>query len=634
MPIISQIGRRSPRVRLLIAAIYAVLVLGALTMIYPFLIMLSGSTKSAVDLKEVDIIPAFLRDDEALYRKHIEGLFNESVEVMNSTYDSSVPAFGLVRAPERANRKFAGEWLAFLDDEKLPDYFIGCGSMAADITRTIPQGLREFKRYVAKRYGPEISDVNAALGTDFVGWNAFFVLPENYAPRVRMPQDTPLATALNEFKRLQPRGFLYCHSPEGFFKRQYLSSVYSRDIADYNKTHGTHYGSFEEVHLARRLPPGTVQEQADWEAFVRENLNLLWVRVDDGALPVYRGFLKAKYRDIEVLNRNYSTSYQSFSEIPLIVDPPFEGLALSDWAAVISGWKDPDTGKEYRVPANQLRVHSIEFLFRDYLQRKFGDIGVLNATLGTTFRDFMDILPPQRAAHYFSFLDSRRALRWDFATRNYKTVLDYLLFHGRGILNTAIYCSLAVLFALLVNPLAAYALSRYRMPSTYKLLLFLMMTMAFPSMVTQIPVFLMLRKLHLLNTFAALILPGLANGYSIFLLKGFFDSLPRDLYESAEIDGASEWTMFWQITMSLSTPILSVIALQAFTAAYANFMYALLICQDERMWTLMVWLYQLQERSGQAVMYASLLIAAIPTFIIFVLCQKVIMRGIVVPVEK
>lgn len=634
MAIISQIGRRSPGVRLLIGAIYAVLVLGSVTMIYPFLIMVSGSTKSAVDLKDVDIIPAFLRSDDALYRKHVEGLFNESVEVMNNTYDSAVSSFELVCPPERPNRGMAAEWMTFLESGELPGYFVGCGTMAADITRTIPQGLREFKLYVADRYGADITDVNAALGTDFVGWNAFFVLAENYTARVRMPQKTPLSTALNDFKRLQPRGNLYCHSPEGFFKRQFLSSVYSRDIADYNKAHGTHYGSYGEVHLSRRLPRGNVQEQADWEVFVRGNLNLLWVRVDGDALPVYRGFLKAKYRSIDVLNRNYGASYGSFSEVPLMDEPPFEGLALSDWAVVISGWKDPDTGKDYRIPGDQLRVHSVEFLFRDTLQKKYGDIDKLNAKLGTTFRDFMDILPPQRDAHYFSFLDSRGALRWEFMTRNYKTVLDYLFFHGRGILNTAIYCSLAVLFALLVNPLAAYALSRYRMPSAYKILLFLMMTMAFPSMVTQIPVFLMLRKLHLLNTFAALILPGLANGYSIFLLKGFFDSLPRELYESASIDGASEWTMFWRITMSLSTPILSVIALQAFTGAYANFMYALLICQDEKMWTLMVWLYQLQERSGQAVMYASLLIAAIPTFIIFVLCQKVIMRGIVVPVEK
>ncbi|MDP7400107.1 MAG: ABC transporter permease subunit, partial [Lentisphaeria bacterium] len=118
------------------------------------------------------------------------------------------------------------------------------------------------------------------------------------------------------------------------------------------------------------------------------------------------------------------------------------------------------------------------------------------------------------------------------------------------------------------------------------------------------------------------------------LLKGFFDSLPRELYESAEIDGASEWRMFWQITMSLSKPILSVVALQAFTVAYSNFMFALLICQDESMWTLMVWLYQLTTRSGDGVMYAALLIAAIPTFLIFAFCQNIIMRGIVVPSEK
>ena len=161
-----------------------------------------------------------------------------------------------------------------------------------------------------------------------------------------------------------------------------------------------------------------------------------------------------------------------------------------------------------------------------------------------------------------------------------------------------------------------------------------MATMAFPAMVTQIPSFLMLRQLHLLNTFAALILPGMANGFSIFLLKGFFDSLPRELYESAQLDGAGEWTMFWHLTMSLSKPILAVIALGAFTGAYSNFMFAFVVCQDQKMWTMMVWLYQLQSMSGRGVMYASLIIAAIPTFLIFAFCQNIIMRGIVVPSEK
>jgi multiple sugar transport system permease protein len=126
----------------------------------------------------------------------------------------------------------------------------------------------------------------------------------------------------------------------------------------------------------------------------------------------------------------------------------------------------------------------------------------------------------------------------------------------------------------------------------------------------------------------------MANGFFIFLLKGFFDSLPPELYESAEIDGANEWIKFWHITMSLSKPILAVIALTAFTQAYSAFMMALIIIPDSRMWTLMVWIYQLQSQSHLAVVYASLVIAAVPTFVVFTLCQNLIIRGIVVPVEK
>jgi len=138
----------------------------------------------------------------------------------------------------------------------------------------------------------------------------------------------------------------------------------------------------------------------------------------------------------------------------------------------------------------------------------------------------------------------------------------------------------------------------------------------------------------LLNTFAALVLPGMANGFFIFLLKGFFDSLPRELYEAADIDGAGEWTKFWTITMSLSKPILAVIALNAFRAAYSAFMMALIIIPDQKMWTLMVWIFQLWTQAHQAVVYASLVIAAIPTFLVFVFCQNIIIRGIVVPTEK
>ena len=92
--------------------------------------------------------------------------------------------------------------------------------------------------------------------------------------------------------------------------------------------------------------------------------------------------------------------------------------------------------------------------------------------------------------------------------------------------------------------------------------------------------------------------------------------------------------MFWNFTMALSKPILAVLALGAFTAAYGNFMFAFILCPDERMWTLMVFLYQFQQGGAMGLTFAALLVAAIPTFVVFVFCQNIIIRGIVVPVEK
>jgi multiple sugar transport system permease protein len=92
--------------------------------------------------------------------------------------------------------------------------------------------------------------------------------------------------------------------------------------------------------------------------------------------------------------------------------------------------------------------------------------------------------------------------------------------------------------------------------------------------------------------------------------------------------------MFWTLTMSLSKPILAVIALGAFTHAYGNFMMALVTIPDPNMWTLMVWIFQLRSQSHQAVMYASLVLAAIPTLLVFIVCQNLILRGIIVPTER
>ena len=92
--------------------------------------------------------------------------------------------------------------------------------------------------------------------------------------------------------------------------------------------------------------------------------------------------------------------------------------------------------------------------------------------------------------------------------------------------------------------------------------------------------------------------------------------------------------MFTKITIPLSLPVMAVIALHTFTAAYGSFMWALLVCQNPKMWTLMVWLSQMQQWAPTFVMFAALVLAAIPTLLVFVLCQNVIMRGIIIPTEK
>ena len=232
-----------------------------------------------------------------------------------------------------------------------------------------------------------------------------------------------------------------------------------------------------------------------------------------------------------------------------------------------------------------------------------------------------------RAALATQFIEHGRRDFWRSAFANYRLVADYLFVRGRAFLNTLILVLLTVLAHLTVNPLAAYALSRFHMRGTEKILLFLLATMAFPAAVTAIPGFLLVRDLGLLNTFAALVLPTVASGMSIFILKGFFDALPRELYEAAAIDGASEWLVFRKITLPMTTPILAVNALNSFLAAYNSWEWAFLVCQKESHWTLAVWMYQMsQQFAGQPwCVMAGFVLVSIP---------KVILRGIVLPSMK
>jgi len=377
------------------------------------------------------------------------------------------------------------------------------------------------------------------------------------------------------------------------------------------------------VHLSPTLPTHPAQ-RADWEEFVRNKLPFRYLQVDDSALPAYRAFLRARYGRLSRLNREYRTNYSTFADINLPRSLPPEGPRLLDWADFVSK----------AMPIESARARTTDNLYREHLKQKFGGVDGVNRAFGTRYATMLDAALPIYAADMVYVHRHAGELRREFMTRNYTMVLEYILLHGRAVLNTVIFVSLVILTHLIVNPLCAYALSRYNLRYSYKVLLFLLATMAFPAEISGIPNFLLLKKLHLLNTFWALILPGMAGGFAIFLLKGFFDSLPKELYEAGLIDGASEARMFFKITVPLSKPIFAVIALQSFTAAYGAFIFALLVCQNPKMWTLMVWLYELQIGAPQFVTMAALTLASIPTLLVFIFAQNVIMRGIIIPSFK
>jgi len=559
--------------------------------------------------------------------------------MMQVALQTNTPSFRHLSPPNTPTTSpLLEDWNAFLRTTPLPFYFFQPSFIYTPLSRgTIPHLLRRFKKQLQQQADGSIEQLNRLYQTDFNSWNTLILIPRNYLTKRIQPGEEAFSTALHRFTENLPPSERFPLSLEGYYQWVYLRARYPEtDLSRYNALHPIPCASWTDVPLTRTCPPKTDDaSRRDWLIFVREMINPLWVRATAQALPLYQRFLQAKYENINALNRLYRADYPTFSDIPLY-DPQNHrfGLRLADWNAFLSGWEDPQTQQRHLLPDDLIQLDSIEFRYRDYLQHRYPDLAAYNHQTGLHLTDWSQTSPPLRAALYAHFLNNRSELKKEFLTRNFLSVAEYILLHGRALINTVVYCLLSILLALIVNPLAAYALSRYRPPAAYAMLLFLMLTMSFPPMVTQIPVFLMLREFNLLNTFLALVLPGMANGFSIFLLKGFFDSLPQDLYDSAALDGAGELTIFWQITMSLSKPILAVIALNAFTLAYTNFMMALLICQDEKMWTIMPWLYQLQQTSGPGVIFASLLLAAIPTFLVFTFCQNLILRGIVIPVEK
>ncbi|WP_143590629.1 carbohydrate ABC transporter permease [Thermoactinospora rubra] len=225
-----------------------------------------------------------------------------------------------------------------------------------------------------------------------------------------------------------------------------------------------------------------------------------------------------------------------------------------------------------------------------------------------------------------TFLPSRFSLE---AFAEAWELMDLKLLMG----NTALYAGGAWLFTLTVDVTAAYALSKLR-PVLGKLVLGMMLaTLMIPPMVIMLPAYLTVKDLpifgwDLLNTPWAIWLPAAANGFNIFLLKRFFDSIPRELLEAAEIDGASPGRILWSVVIPVSRPILGVVSILTVVNVWRDFVWPLLVLQDPEKMSVSIGIASLSSQMPQNVLIAALVIAGIPTIIVFFIFQRHIMAGL------
>lgn len=198
--------------------------------------------------------------------------------------------------------------------------------------------------------------------------------------------------------------------------------------------------------------------------------------------------------------------------------------------------------------------------------------------------------------------------------------------------NSLFVTILTTVLMLTFSVAGAYFFARKPMPFSRLLWPVFLLLIMLPAVINIVPLFRMIASLNLLDTLWALILVGVAGGqaFSIFVLRNFMEDLPRDLFEAAEIDGASHWRQLWNVAVPLSLPIIGTLAILTFIRIWNDFLFPLVVLRDSDLFTIGVTLiYQDGEyvRRWGPVM-ASYLLASIPLLILFGFTMKWFVRGL------
>lgn len=196
--------------------------------------------------------------------------------------------------------------------------------------------------------------------------------------------------------------------------------------------------------------------------------------------------------------------------------------------------------------------------------------------------------------------------------------------------NSTLVALAVTAFQVLTSALAGYALARLKFRGRQAILSIVLATLVVPFQLLVIPIFLVLKWGHLLNTYGALILPTAVSGFGIFLMRQYFLTIPTELEEAATLDGANRWQILWQVILPLSRPALATLFLFAFVGEWNDLFKPLVFTTRPELTTVQLALAGFQEQftNDWPVLMAAVAIATTPIVILFLLGQRQFVRGI------
>ena len=200
----------------------------------------------------------------------------------------------------------------------------------------------------------------------------------------------------------------------------------------------------------------------------------------------------------------------------------------------------------------------------------------------------------------------------------------------RNFANSAVITVLATVVSVLVNSLAGYAFAKLPFAGREKLFRGLASAMVIPAQVGMLPLFLLLREMGLVNTYAGVIVPYMASVFGIFLIRQYALSVPDDLLDAARIDGAGEFMIFRLVALPVIKPILVTLAAFTFLSAWNDFMWPLIILSDSAMYTLPVALAGMVGEHVQdtELMMAGSVVTILPALVVFLVFQRTFVGGL------